>query len=358
MKQLGLTFAYLIPLVSLVLLSLLILNSVSPDSFRTQIGVLVFASLAVALLSRLDYQLYLFSPWPWYLLANLLLVFTFILGTVTRGSIRWIEIMGVSLQTSEFAKPLLILFIAAYLTRHLPSTLKDLAIFCGFMAVPTVLIYLQPDFGSALLILTITATSLIAAGVGFKPLAVVAAILILASPLVYLELKDYQRSRIQSFFKPNVDPLGTGYNALQATIAVGSGRIFGRGLGQGTQSHLRFLPERQTDFIFASLVEELGLVGGLLVIGSYTFLGYALLKTARSANTPVGSIICLVTLTLIFTQALVNIGMNMGLLPVTGITLPLVSAGGSSLFAFAIILGVCLSVAYHPSVTKPILEIR
>jgi rod shape determining protein RodA len=152
--------------------------------------------------------------------------------------------------------------------------------------------------------------------------------------------------------------LGSGYNALQATIAVGSGQIIGRGLGQGTQSHLRFLPERQTDFIFASLVEELGLLGGALVIGAYVWLCHALIMTAKNANTNVGSIICLVTLILISIQAFINIGMNMGIMPVTGITLPLVSAGGSSLISFSILLGICLSIAHHPTAKKPGLEIR
>jgi rod shape determining protein RodA len=176
-------------------------------------------------------------------------------------------------------------------------------------------------------------------------------------PIGYSQLKSYQRQRLESFVNPSVDPLGTGYNALQATIAVGSGKFIGRGLGQGTQSHLRFLPERHTDFIFASLVEELGFVGGVIVIVSYLWLSLSLMRFARYASSDVGSIICLTTSSLLLVQAFINIGMNMGLLPITGITLPLVSSGGSSILSFAVLLGLCYSVALRQTGKRAVLEI-
>jgi rod shape determining protein RodA len=177
-------------------------------------------------------------------------------------------------------------------------------------------------------------------------------------PLGSLSLKPYQKDRILSFINPYQDHLGTGYNSIQATIAVGSGQLTGRGLGKGTQSHLRFLPERHTDFIFASFVEELGFLGGSILIGAYIWLAMNLVNTAKVASTSIQSLICLISAGLILTQSLVNIGMNMSLLPITGVTLPLVSYGGSSLLSSIIILGINWSIIIRAHSKTRNLEIR
>jgi len=351
-------FAFLTPIVLLVFLSLLILHSVDAKSADQQ---LVFAVLGVILfvvVSRIDYQLYLFSPWPWYFSSLFFLTITLLLTDPVRGSHRWINILGFSLQTSEIVKPMLILFVASYLAFNYPKKVKDLLRFLAIMVVPFGLVFLQPDLGSALILAIIGAAGLLASGIPFKYLISVALIAILIVPIMFQFLKPYQINRLNTFLNPSTDPLGTGYNAVQATIAVGSGKIVGRGLGQGTQSHLRFLPERQTDFIFASLVEELGLLGGGLLILSYFWLSCMLLYTARVANSDTGSIICLISAALILFQFVVNVGMNMGVMPITGITLPFISAGGSSLVSFLIIMGICFSVLRHSRGKPASLEIH
>jgi rod shape determining protein RodA len=358
MFKLNPTLGFVGPLLILFASSLLILNSVAPTFAQTQIIFAILGLILFFIIGKIDYQLYLFSPWPWYAISNLLLLSTFFLGVVTRGAVRWIEIFGVSFQPSEFVKPMLILFIASYLTHYFPQTIKDLLIYGLLMLVPTLLIYLQPDLGTSILMLIISAAALLAAGVEFKKLGIVTLVGLLFVPLIFMSLKPYQKQRLTSFIDPNADPLGAGYNVLQATIAVGSGQLIGRGLGQGTQSHLRFLPERHTDFIYASLTEELGFIGGIIILGAYLWLSISLVNAAKLSNSEVGSIICLTSLTLILSQVFINIGMNMGLLPITGITLPLISAGGSSILSFMLILAICFSVANHPATKKASLEIR
>jgi rod shape determining protein RodA len=337
--------------------SLLILHSVAPQVFISQLGFFLAAALIAGILSRFDYQLYVFSPWPPYIISILLLLITLVLGSPIRGSTRWLNIFGFSFQTSEITKPLLIIFAATYLAHKLPRTVKELVIFLFLMAFPALLVFLQPDLGTAILIMVITAASIIGIGVGFKRIFITLAFIAILFPLGYSQLKPYQVNRLVSFINPDADPLGAGYNVTQSTIAVGSGKIFGRGLGQGTQSHLRFLPEKHTDFIFASLVEELGLIGGVMIIFSYLALCFGLIRAAQFASSEVGSVICLSSLGLILFQAVVNIGMNLGIMPITGITLPLVSSGGSSILSMGIMLGMCLSVALRPTSHKALLEI-
>jgi len=167
-------------------------------------------------------------------------------------------------------------------------------------------------------------------------------------------LASYQRRRLLTFINPQADPLLAGYNAIQAVITVGSGQLWGRGLGHGTQSHLRFLPERHTDFIFASLTEELGLIGSLLVISLFTLLLWRILVAARQAPDRFGHLICLGVFSSLFSQMFINIGMNIGLLPITGVTLPLLSSGGSSLIATAISLGLVVNIASQARSPRPL----
>lgn len=358
MKHLTLLLGYVIPILILLTTSIVILHSVAPAEVSVDGLYLILFLTILFIVSRIDYHLFLFSPWPWYFFSLGLLAITLVVGTAARGSLRWVEFAGLTIQTSEIVKPLLLIFIGNYLTLFQPTSIKRVLFFGFLMLIPTFLVYIQPDLGSALLYVLMALVGVVVAGARLKHLLALTFIILAMFPLIYSNLKPYQRLRIESFIDPNADPLGSGYNALQATIAVGSGRLLGRGLGQGTQSHLRFLPERQTDFIFASTVEELGLVGGAIILLSYGWLVLSLLQTARMADADAGSVICLVTAGLVLMQALINIGMNMGMLPITGITLPLVSAGGSSLLSYAVIFGLCLSIARHSSTKRAGLEIR
>ena len=278
-----------------------------------------------------------------YILTILLLILVLFLGFETRGSIRWIPLGAFNIQPSEFAKPVIILFLASFWAKTKPAwsnILKSILIL-----LPVIfLVFEQPDLGTTMTISAIWFGVLFASRVSLKKILMVLIFTSLSLPLFWFTIHDYQRSRITSFLSPESDPLGVGYNLIQSTIAVGSGQLFGRGLGYGTQSRLQFLPEYRTDFIFAAIAEEFGFLGSVLILGIYSFLiGYCF-KIAGSADYLGSLLVTGVAVMLIF-QVAVNIGMNIGLLPITGITLPLISYGGSSLIATMISLGLVASVA-------------
>lgn len=336
-------FTLFLPACFLVTIGGLILMSVSPGAFPKQFLYLALALFAFLLFSKVDFKILLsFAPW-FYGISIALLGFTLFLGTTSRGAVRWIDIGAATIQTSEIAKPLLLVFFSWFLTRN--SNLNRF-----FAAVPLVLladflVLRQPDLGSALVVLAGFLGAVIIAGLPMLLLAGSIIILAPALPLIWHFLADYQKGRILSFLSPEVDPLGSGYNAIQAVIAVGSGQFTGRGLGQGTQSQLAFLPERHTDFIFAALSEELGFVGSFFVILAFVFLLWRIVYLLQSSNESYEKVFLGGAFLTIFFQAAVNIGMNLGLLPITGIPLPFVSSGGSSLLAMSIILGICSSIS-------------
>jgi rod shape determining protein RodA len=222
---------------------------------------------------------------------------------------------------------------------------------------PALFVFLQPDLGSCLVIVFIWLGMVFAKGVKARWLVSGLAFLALFLPLSWHFLKDYQRQRIYNFLQPQNDPLGSGFNVIQSIITVGSGKIFGRGLGRGTQSQLRFLPERHTDFIFASLAEEIGFLGVIVLLSLFFFLLWRILIVAKNAADSFAYFICLGVFNLIFIQVFINIGMNLGILPITGITLPLISYGGSSLISTMICLGLVSSLSRLEE-KKEIVEIR
>lgn len=323
----------------LTIAGIVTIYSIKPDVAITQA---VFFTVALLLSFGIN-RLHLDRGWlpagAWAGLVVVSLLATTIFGVASRGSARWLILFGQQFQTSEFAKIGLILFSASWFAlKHVDivHTLKYLF----FMAVPIFIIFRQPDLGTAMMAAAIGLTTLLVVGSSLKKLLLTLALLLVMIPLFASHLQPYQRERVDSFLNPSHDPLGSGYNAAQATIAVGSGQLIGRGLGQGTQSHLRFLPERHTDFIFASFVEELGFIGGVVIISLYLWLCYALLKIAKITDSIVHSLICLLTVGLILAQTIVNIGMNMGIMPITGVTLPFMSYGGSSLLSMYLLLGI------------------
>jgi rod shape determining protein RodA len=213
------------------------------------------------------------------------------------------------------------------------------------LLLPALLVFLQPDLGSSLVLVFSWLGIVFASGVSWVYLGFLLVPLAGSLPLVWHFLKDYQRQRLLSFLSPSGDPLGAGYHLVQSMVAVGAGRFLGRGFGQGTQSHLRFLPEGQTDFIFASFAEEMGFLGSLILVFCFLLLLWRVLVVALEARNRFGYLVCLGAFSLLFFQTVVNMGMNLGLLPITGVTLPLVSYGGSSLLATFIFLGLVESVA-------------
>ena len=330
----------------LLVLSLTVLSSIAPDSLINQLIFSLISLTVFFIISTTDYRIFKsLSSWA-YLVSLVLLLLTFIIGQETRGAARWIPLGPLQFQPSEIVKPLLILAFAGWLFQ--PGWgLKKLIYLVLALAIPTGLIFKQPDLGSALVIAFTWGGLIFAANIPLLILAGLGISLGLFGPVFWHFLKDYQRQRLLTFLNPTAAPLKAGYNALQAMITVGSGQIFGRGLGHGTQSHLKFLPERHTDFIFASLTEELGLLGASLILLLFALLLWRTLVIAHQSQDKFGQLICAGVFSFLFIQVFINIGMNLGLLPITGIPLPLVSSGGSSILATFISLGLVQSVARH-----------
>jgi len=265
-----------------------------------------------------------------------------LIGRNIRGSVRWIDLGFFNLQTSEIIKPLLAIFYSSYLAQNKLTKWKDLLLFLFISVIPVLMVVIQPDLGSALTLMCLPLALLVFTGHLKKLLIIGVIFFAVVIPLESKFLKPYQRQRIETFVNPYKDPQGAGYNVIQATIAVGSGGIFGKGVKLGTQSHLNFLPERHTDFIFASYVEEFGLVGATFLLAAYFLIFRTCLQTGKILKDSRASLLSLSVFSIIAFQAVVNVGMNLGVMPVTGITLPLFSYGGSSLLSFAILFGLQL----------------
>lgn len=338
-------------------LSLVVLISISPDRVAQQALMFGIGLILFIYLSSQDSAVYkTFAPLG-YLVSLVLLVATFIFGSSVRGSTRWIPLGSFQLQAGEVAKPLLVLAFAFFLRRFPPKSFKNIGINVLIFALPVLLIFKQPDLGTALVTSSIWISQMFISGVSYGLIAVTGVIGIAFLEYLSHILHDYQLRRLTTFIDPFSDPLGAGYNVIQSIIAVGSGGILGKGLGHGTQSHLRFLPERHTDFIFASLAEELGLIGSLLVIFCLGGLLYRLLSLATHTPSGTSRLIYIGIFSYLFFQTVINIGMNIGITPVTGVTLPLISYGGSSILATAITLGIASSCA-RADKNQTLLEIR
>ncbi len=283
-----------------------------------------------------------------YLVSAALLAAVLVFGRTIRGTTGWFGIGGFGIQPVELVKFLLIVFLAKYFSDYARDrhTLKPIIgsglAFAGIF----LLVALQPDFGSAFMLFVVWFAMLLMAGIKRSHLAVIGAVgLALAIIAWTLLLKPYQKDRITAFLDPAADPLGRGYNVTQSIIAIGSGGVFGKGLGYGSQSQLRFLPERQTDFIFAAAAEETGLAGVLFVCGLFAILFYRAYLLAKGSRDDFTLFLILGIIVSIAAELAVNVGGNLRLLPVTGVTLPFVSYGGSSLLAKFLMIGVLESVA-------------
>jgi rod shape determining protein RodA len=341
------------------LLALYSLGLGQPNSnfldFKKQV---VFLAVGLAIMiyaGSADYVTYRLSSRVWYLLSLALLVGLFFFGSNVRGTRGWYVIANFSFQPVELMKVGVILILAALAAREARS-FKTWGFFLrslGLALIPAVLTAVQPDMGSALLLMSVWFVATLVAGVRKRYwlilMVALGALMVLAWSFF---LKDYQKERFLTFLDPERDPLGRGYNITQSVIAVGSGQIMGRGVGFGSQSQLRFLPETQTDFIFAVLAEELGMVGILLVLGLYSLMFFRLLKIGFTARDDFALFVVLGMTGLFFFQFFVNVGMNIGLLPVTGITLPFMSAGGSSLLANYFLIGIAQSIARSKQVGR------
>ena len=282
------------------------------------------------------------------LVANLaLLIFLLVAGIATRGSSRWIHFASFSISPSDPVKLLLILILAKYFSRrHIEiANIKHILVSLTYAVVPATLVFFQPDFGSSIIIGAIWLGMVLVSGISKKHLLLIIlmAILIFAVSWFFI-LKPYQKNRILTFLNPLSDPRGAGYNALQSMIAVGSGQIWGKGIGYGTQSRLEFLPEHQTDFIFAAFAEEWGFIGVLIIFAFLGIVAWRILINAFNGQSNFERLFGIGMAIFIVIQSSIHIGMNIGLLPITGIPLPFMSYGGSSLLTVFAGLGILMGM--------------
>src|SRR4030042_125482 len=316
--------------------------------YLKQIFWLLIGLSVMVVIAFTEYRFYSDFAYIVYTVAFFFLLVVMGYGIITSGAQRWIKIGFIVFQPSEFVKISLILALAKFFQRP-PGregySLKDLTLPFLFLLLPIVLILKQPDLGTSIILLLIFFSILIFVKIRWSTLLTIglggAAIL----PISWSFLKEYQKRRIITFFNPELDPLGAGYHLIQSKIAVGAGGIIGKGFMKGTQCKLGFLPEQQTDFIFSALGEEWGLVGSLLLVGLYLALILWGLRIAVEAKDRFGAILAFGGVSLLFWHVLINIGMVLGMMPVVGIPLPLLSYGGSFLLSTMIGMGLLLNVS-------------
>jgi rod shape determining protein RodA len=267
-------------------------------------------------------------------------------GRLTANVRSWIHIGGFQFQPSEFMKIFTALMLAKFFDNNDRAYL-NMRLFAQAMAiiaVPVLLILMQPDFGTAATFFPLVAVAMYFGGIRWKIWVAAALIVLIALPLGWMLLKPYQKDRIVTFLNPDRDPLGRGYQVMQAKIAIGSGGIHGKGFKQGTQAKLEYLPARHTDFIFAVLGEEWGFIGVTIVLGLYLFLIVQALTFAKHARDRGGTFLAICLISFFIFHVLINVSMQIGVLPTTGIPLPLISYGGSSTMMFFIAVGLMLNV--------------
>ncbi|MGB0552320.1 MAG: rod shape-determining protein RodA [Alphaproteobacteria bacterium] len=324
-------------------------GSYTPWAERQMVRFAVGMSLMIAI-ALTDIRFWLRYAYAFYAIALILLIAVEFAGTVGMGAQRWIGLKFFHLQPSELMKIALVLSLARYFHRLSLEDVKrptQLLFPILLVAAPTALVLRQPDLGTSLLLLIGSAAIFFLAGVRIWKFILIGLIGLASIPVGWSMLHNYQKNRVMTFLSPESDPLGSGYHILQSKIALGSGGVFGNGFLQGTQSHLRFLPEMQTDFIFTMYAEEFGLIGGLFLIALFAAIviyGFAIAMRSRSHF---GRLVAMGVITTFFLYVFMNIAMVMGLIPVVGVPLPLISYGGTAMMTVLIGFGLLMNVYIH-----------
>ena len=286
---------------------------------------------------------------PLYLAGVAMLVAVLTIGEIGKGAQRWLDLGIVRFQPSELLKIAVPLMLAWFLAeRPLPPSAARLFWSAAFTAVPVLLIARQPDLGTALLVASAGVFVVFLAGLAWRFILLLGVLVPVLAPGLWYLMHDYQRQRVRTLFHPESDPLGAGYHIIQSKIAIGSGGVYGKGWGNGTQSHLEFLPERSTDFIFAVLGEEFGLLGVAILLGLYLFIIFRGLYIASRVQDSFGRLLAGGLILVFFVYVFVNVGMVSGLLPVVGVPLPLVSYGGTSMVTILAGFGLIMAISTHP----------
>jgi rod shape determining protein RodA len=303
------------------------------------LGLAIFTAVCL-----IPIRLLALMTWPAYIVALLALMLVPILGDVQLGARRWLNFGLFNFQPSELMKWALMLLLAHWFASRHAGSFRDLLMALLFAVVPAGMIVIQPDLGTTLLLLSSAAAMIFAAGLPWRWAFYGIGAALVSLPLLWHHMHTYQKQRILSFLHPEADPLGAGYHVIQSTIAIGSGGIFGKGYLQGTQARLHFLPEQHTDFIFAVLAEEGGLIASGLLLLLYALLISRIMKIASGAATRFGSMLCIGVAVIFSLYVLINIGMVSGVMPVVGVPLPFISYGGSALITMLAALGMVMRV--------------
>lgn len=295
-----------------------------------------------------DYHLLERMAYPIYFFSVFLLVLVHIVGKVYSGSQSWLSFGGVSFQPSEFSKIALVIILSKFFASQGEYTeyrLRDLWRPIILIAIPFILILRESDLGTALMLIIIASSIILFMKVNWKSLAIVLIVTVPTIPFIWPNLREHQQRRILTFLKPDTDPLGAGYHIIQSKIAVGSGLMWGKGYLKGTQTRLHFLPEQHSDFAFSVLAEEWGFAGAFLVITLYLLLILWGLNIAKNSKDLFGSILAVGVISIIFWQLVINVSMAIGLLPVVGIPLVLLSSGGSSIISTMLGMGILMNIS-------------
>ena len=324
-------------------------GSLTPWALKQGIVLLAFLSVAIAM-SWISETAIKRSAFPIYAIVLLMLFIVEMVGFVGKGAQRWIDLGIIRLQPSEFMKPVIVLVLARFYELLPPSDIRKWrAIWPAalLLGTPVALVMLQPDLGTALMILFIGVTVMFLAGLPWWLFGGAVAAVAVAAPAAYAMMHEYQRKRVLIFLDPEADPLGSGYHITQSKIAIGSGGAFGKGYLQGSQSHLDYLPEGHTDFVFSAMVEEWGFVGGAILILAFAMVIRWGMKTSVRARTRFGQLAAAGLSATIFFYVAINLMMVMGLAPVVGVPLPLVSYGGSAVMTVMLCIGMLMAIDRH-----------
>jgi rod shape determining protein RodA len=346
----------LVGLLLLMLVGLLVLYSATDGNLSRVSNQLINMLVALAimwLVANIPLQHIMRLAVPLYMIGLMLLIGVALFGEIQNGARRWLNIGVTRIQPSELMKLAVPLMMAWYFDKHeVTLRLRDYAVATLLLILPLLLILRQPDLGTTLLIASSGFYVLFLAGLSWRIIAGLLIVSLGSLPVLWVMLHDYQRRRIMTLFDPTQDPLGAGYHTIQSTIAIGSGGLIGKGWQQGTQTHLDFLPEKSTDFIFAVFSEEFGLVGNAALLLLYlVVIGRGMMITANASTQFTRLVAGSITLTF-FTYIFVNIGMVVGILPVVGVPLPLISYGGTSMVTMLLGFGILMSIETHPKLVK------
>ncbi|WP_413493373.1 peptidoglycan glycosyltransferase MrdB [Morganella psychrotolerans] len=352
MTRMHIDFPLFVLLMILLVYSAFVLWSASgldPEMMERRLGQIFTGIVVMLILAQIPPRVY--ETWAphLYIVCVILLVFVDVFGQISKGAQRWLDLGIIRFQPSEIAKIAVPLMVARFMNRdQCPPTLKNTAIALLLVIIPTLLVAAQPDLGTSILVAASGVFVLFLAGMSWRLIGVAVLLLAAFIPLLWFFLMhDYQRGRVMMLLDPETDPLGAGYHIIQSKIAIGSGGLAGKGWLLGTQSQLEFLPERHTDFIFAVLAEELGLIGVIFLLVIYLLIIMRGLVIAARAQNTFGRVMVGGLMLIFFVYVFVNIGMVSGILPVVGVPLPMMSYGGSALIVLMAGFGIVMSIHTH-----------